>query len=80
LAAIAIGQFENLVGRARLTLGRLPDGAPNVDVRSFEPPDSRLAREAEAACAEQPPAIAGHAYRTWMYGLATPSASTPLLG
>jgi hypothetical protein len=39
-----------------------------------------LAREAEAACAEQPPAIAGHAYRTWMYGLATPSASTPLLG
>jgi len=70
LAAIAIGQFENLAGRVRLMLGRLPDGARDIDVRSFEPPDSLLAREAEAACAEQPDAIAGHSYRTWMYGLA----------
>lgn len=70
LAAIAIGQVENLVGRARLSLGRLPDGARDIDVRSLAPPDSRLAREAEEACAEQPEAIAGHSYRTWMYGLA----------
>ena len=70
LAAIAIGQYENLAGRVRLVLGRLPDGARDIDVRSFEPPDSLLAREAEVACAEQPDAVAGHSYRTWMYGLA----------
>ena len=39
-------------------------------MRSFVPPDSRLAREAERACEEQPPAIAAHSYRTWSYGLA----------
>jgi hypothetical protein len=70
LAAIAVGQVENLLGRARLSLGTLPNGARDIHVRSFAPPDSRLAREAEAACAEQPEAIAGHSYRTWMYGLA----------
>ena len=70
LAAVAIGQFENLVGRAKLALGRVPDSAAAVDVRAFTPPDSRLAREAETACAEQPPAVIGHSYRTWLYGLA----------
>lgn len=70
LAALAVGQFENAVGRARLVLGRLPDGAGRVDVSSFVAPDSRLAREAEEACAEQPAAVAAHSYRTWMYGLA----------
>lgn len=69
LAAIAVGQAANIVGRARLALGRLPDGAAQIDVRRFEPPDSRLAREAEAACAEQPELIAAHSYRTWMYGM-----------
>jgi hypothetical protein len=70
LAEVAKGQAENLLGRAKLVLGRLPAGAHEVDVRRFEPPDSRLARDAEAACAEQPAAIAGHSYRTWMFGLA----------
>jgi len=70
LAAIALGQFENAVGRVKLALGRLPTAARDVDVRTFAPPDSRLARAAEEACAEQPAAVAGHAYRTWMYGLA----------
>jgi hypothetical protein len=70
LAAIAKGQAENLIGRARLALGRLPTGARDVDVRRFEPPDSRLARDAEEACAEQPESIAEHSYRTWMFGLA----------
>ena len=37
---------------------------------NFTPPDSRLAREAEIACDEQPSSIAAHSYRTWMYGLA----------
>ncbi len=74
LGEIAKGQAENLLGRAKLALGRLPAGAREIDVRTFEPPDSQLARElardAEAACAEQPASIAGHSYRTWMFGLA----------
>jgi len=70
LAALAVGQLENAVGRAKLVLGRLPAGAGDIDVTAFVPPDSRLAREAEAACAEQPTVIAAHSYRTWMYGLA----------
>jgi len=69
LAAIAVGQWENILGRAKLVLGRLPVGAADVDVSRFRPPDSLLAREAEAACAEQPASIAGHSYRTWMFGL-----------
>jgi hypothetical protein len=70
LGAIAVEQAVNIVGRAKLALGRLPDGASSIDVRDFEPPDSRLAREAEAACAEQSDLIAGHSYRTWMWGMA----------
>lgn len=70
IAAVALGQAEIAVGRLKLALGRLPAGAHDIDVKTFQPPDSRLAREAEAACAEQPAAIAGHSYRTWMYGLA----------
>src|SRR5512132_561939 len=70
LGEIAKGQAQNLLGRAKLTLGRLPAGAHSVDACSFQPPVSRLAREAEEACAEQPAALAGHSYRTWMFGLA----------
>jgi hypothetical protein len=70
LAAIALGQWENVLGRARLALRRLPAGAAAVDVGTFEPPDSRLAREAEQACDEQPAAIIGHSYRTWLFGRA----------
>jgi len=70
LAAIALGQWENLLGRAKLALGRLPVRAAAVDVQTFEPPDSSLAREAEQACAEQPEVIIGHSYRTWLFGRA----------
>jgi hypothetical protein len=70
LGEIAKGQAENLLGRVKLALGRLPAGARVVDVRTLEPPDSRLARDAEAACAEQPDSITAHSYRTWMFGLA----------
>jgi hypothetical protein len=70
LAAVAVGQFENARGRLQLALGRRHPRASDVDVRSFTPPDSRLAHEAEQACAEQAAAIAAHSYRTWMYGLA----------
>lgn len=70
IGAIALSQAVNIAGRLKLALGRLPDGASSIDVGDFEPPDSRLAREAEAACAEQPDLIAGHSYRTWMWGMA----------
>jgi hypothetical protein len=70
IGAIAVGQAVNIVGRVKLALGRLPDDASSIDVRDFEPPDSRLAREAEAACAEQLDLIAAHSYRTWMWGMA----------
>jgi hypothetical protein len=67
---VAAAQVENAVGRLGLALGRRNPRAAHVDVGSFVPPDSRLAREAEAACDEQPAAIAAHSYRTWTYGLA----------
>jgi hypothetical protein len=70
LVAIAAGQVEAVIGRARLALGRRRGSAGAIDVRTFVAPDSRLAREAEAACAEQPAGIIGHSYRTWMFGLA----------
>jgi hypothetical protein len=70
LGAIAKGQALNLAGRFRLALGRRPAAAAEIDARSFAPPDSKLAREAEQACAEQPAFVAGHSYRTWMFGLA----------
>jgi len=70
LAAIAVGQWENAVGRVKLALGRLPAGAAHVDLDTFQVPDSRLAREAEQACAELPPALQGHSYRTWLFGCA----------
>ncbi|KRQ31422.1 hypothetical protein [Mycobacteroides chelonae] len=59
-----------VAGRMRLAQGKLPAGAEDIDVREFVPPDSRLAREVEAACAEQPELLIGHSYRAWIYGLA----------
>jgi hypothetical protein len=70
LAAIGIGQWENLLGRAKLALGRLPRGAADIDMSTFTPPDSAFAREAEQACAEQPAPLIGHSYRTWLFGRA----------
>jgi hypothetical protein len=70
LGEIAKGQAVNLLGRAKLALGRRPAAASEIDAASFVPPDSKLSREAEEACAEQPAFVAGHAYRTWMFGLA----------
>jgi len=59
-----------VLGRAKLTLGRLPAGAANVDLETFTVPDSPFAREAEQACAELPAALVGHSYRTWLFGRA----------
>jgi len=70
LAAIALGQWENLVGRAKLALGRIPTAAARVDLSTFEVPDSEFAREAERACRELPDGLVGHSYRTWLFGRA----------
>jgi hypothetical protein len=70
VAAIALGQWENAVGRAKLALGRLPAEAASVDLDTFAVPDSSFAREAEQACSELPPALEGHSYRTWLFGRA----------
>jgi hypothetical protein len=70
LVAVSTAQFENVVGRLGLVLGRRNSRAGGVDVRRITPPDSRLARETEQACEEQPAAIRAHSYRTWLYGLA----------
>jgi len=70
VAAIALGQWANALGRAKLTLGYLPTGAANVDLETFVLPDSPLARQAEQACAEQPQVLVNHSYRTWLFGRA----------
>jgi len=73
LLAIAVGQWQNAIGRAKLALGRLPAAAARVDVHAFRIPDSRFARAAEEACAELPPTLVGHSYRTWLFGRALAS-------
>ncbi len=70
LAAIALGQWQNVLGRAKLALGRLPARATSVDLETFTVPDSMFAREAQQACAELPTALVGHSYRTWLFGCA----------
>ncbi len=70
IAAIVAGQWDYLLGRAKLLLGRVPAQAAAIDVAAFSPPDTPLAREAESACEEQPASIIGHSYRTWLFGKA----------
>jgi hypothetical protein len=62
----ALGGY--VAGRLRATTGRVRAGARDLSAESLAPPDSKLARAAEAACAEQPPSLIGHGYRTWMFG------------
>lgn len=68
LGAIVRAQAGYVAGRIRLASGRLPAGARDLATADLRPPDSRLAREAEAACAEQPAAVAGHGCRSWIFG------------
>jgi hypothetical protein len=68
VAAIVAGQWDYLLGRTKLLLGRVPAGAAAIDVAAFSAPDTALAREAQEACEEQPAWIAGHSYRTWLFG------------
>jgi len=68
VAAIVAGQWDYLLGRTKLLLGHVPAGAAAVDVAAFSAPDTALAREAEAACEEQPAWMVRHSYRTWLFG------------
>jgi len=65
--AVLAAHRDLLVSQARLVAGRRPlhlDGL--VDP---QPPDSALARAAQAACAGAvPPALVAHSARTWWYG------------
>jgi hypothetical protein len=70
LARVAMLNVGAVRGFAQLARGRRAPGAAAIDVDAFVAPDSRLAREAELACAEQSPAIAAHSYRAWMFGRA----------
>jgi HD domain-containing protein len=70
IGEIARSYHRLLIDRARLALGRVPEAAKAIGAEPAEPPDSRLAREAEAACAEQPESVVGHSYRTWIFGTA----------
>lgn len=68
LGAITAGLGTYVAGRIKAATGRVPPGAHNIAAASLTPPDSRLARVTEAACAEQPQSVIGHSYRTWMFG------------
>ena len=62
----ALGSY--VAGRIRAATGRVPAGARDLSAAALTPPDSELARTAEAACREQPPSVIGHSFRTWMFG------------
>jgi hypothetical protein len=68
LGHIAAGLGGYLAGRIRAATGSVPAGARSLSADALAPPDSRLARVAEAACQEQPPSLIGHGYRTWLFG------------
>jgi hypothetical protein len=70
LGRIAKAQAVYIAGRIRLATGRIPAGARALSAAGLSPPDSSLARAAEAASREQPRSIIGHGYRTWMFGAA----------
>jgi hypothetical protein len=70
IAATLAGQWDYLLGRANLLLGRVPVAAAAIDVSTFLPPDTAIAREAQEACAELPAGVAEHSYRTWLFGAA----------
>lgn len=60
-----------LVGRLRLVLGLRSSDQPGFDASTLTIPDSKLAKEAEAAAVDSlTPAMVGHSYRTFVYGLA----------
>jgi hypothetical protein len=68
LGEVVRSQARYMAGRIRLATGRVPSGAREIAFADLRPPDSAFARAAEEACAEQPPAVIGHGYRSWAFG------------
>jgi hypothetical protein len=73
LRRLAVTESRQLVRRLFIAIGqrapRLAD--PDADLT---PPDSRFAREVEAAAKEQTPGLLSHSFRTWIYGRALAAA------
>jgi hypothetical protein len=63
LPAITRGFIDYVVGRAR---SWFPGSHPTIPEPTI--PDSKLARTAIEAAAEQTPDLVGHGYRTWLLG------------
>ena len=79
LAAVILrAQVDNVAGRVRLALGRRPGSLPGVGDLPV-PPDSVLARAAEAACLELDGFLVAHSYRTWLYGWVLAAADGAVL-
>lgn len=67
LGSVVSSQRDYFLHRLR---GAKPSTAPRPSDREIRPPDSRFAREVEAAAAEQNPVILSHSYRSWIFGRA----------
>lgn len=67
LGSIVNSQRDYFLHRLR---GARPATIASPTDHEIRPPDSRFAREVEAAAAEQSPVIIGHSYRSWVFGRA----------
>lgn len=67
LAATVMGQRDFFLHRLRRDR---PSATARPGEREIRPPDSRFAREVEAAAAEQNPVLITHGYRSWIFGRA----------
>lgn len=71
LGRIAAAQQAALAAAAGAADGAGRRVAPLVDATELQPPDSRLAREAEREARETlSPLLLDHSYRTWVFGTA----------
>lgn len=78
VGVILRAQVDNVAGRVRLALGCRPGSLPGVGDLPV-PPDSVLARAAEAACLEMDGFLVGHSYWTWLYGWVLAAADGAVL-
>jgi len=71
LAPILRTTVAYTAGRLRMALGLRPARRATLDLARLTWPDTRLAREAERECRETlSAAVAGHSFRTFVFGLA----------
>jgi hypothetical protein len=66
---ILVGMTGSLAGQLLAVL-RDPKRRRAQPILALKAPDSSLARFAEEAASEQPAALVGHGYRTWLFGSA----------